>query len=199
MSNHPTILFDVMETLITEPFFTTMPVFFGMSLDELLASKHPTSWIEFEKGNISEHEYLATFFRDGRSVDGAGLRECLVRSYDWLDGMEDLLTELKSNGYAMHALSNYPVWYEMIEKKLQLSRFLDWSFVSCNTGLRKPDARCYQKAADDLQVDVSDCLFVDDRSENVQSASVIGMPSIQMQHAAQLRRDLVQRGLAVSI
>lgn len=199
MSKRPIILFDVMETLVTEPFFTTMPAFFGMSLDQLLATKHPTSWIEFEKGNISEDEYFTTFFRDGRSVDGAGLRECLCQSYDWLDGMEDLVAELKSNGYEMYALSNYPVWYELIEEKLQLSRFLDWSFVSCKTGLRKPDARCYQKAAEDLQVDVSECLFIDDRVENVQSASVIGMPSIQFQHAKQLRRDLIQRGLAVSI
>lgn len=198
MSKRPIILFDVMETLVTEPFFTTMPGFFDMSLDELLASKHPTSWIEFEKGNISEDEYLTTFFRDGRSVDGAGLRECLHQSYDWLDGMEDLVAELNANGYELHALSNYPVWYELIEAKLRLSRYLDWSFVSCKTGVRKPDARCYQKAADDLQLDVSDCLFIDDRAENIESASNIGIPSIQFQHAKQLRWDFVQRGLAVS-
>ena len=199
MSKRPIILFDVMETLVTEPFFTTMPSFFGMSLDELLATKHPTSWIEFEKGNISEDDYLTTFFRDGRIVDGAGLRQCLSESYEWLDGMEDLVAELKKNSYELHALSNYPVWYELIEDQLQLSRFLDWSFVSCKTGLRKPDARCYQKAAEDLQVDVSDCLFIDDRSENIQSASVIGMPSIKFLHATQLRGDLVRRGLGVSI
>ena len=170
----------------------------GRSLDELLDAKHPTSWIEFEKGCISEDEYLRSFFRDGRRVDGVGLRECLIQSYRWLDGMGDLVAELKANGYELHALSNYPLWYELIEEKLQLSRFLHWSFVSCKTGLRKPDARCYQNAVEALQIAVSDCLFIDDRSENVQAACVVGMPSILMQHTAQLRLALIERGLAIS-
>jgi len=31
----------------------------------------------------------------------------------------------------VHALSNYPCWYHIIEEKLQLSRFLSWTFISC--------------------------------------------------------------------
>lgn len=45
--------------------------------------------------------------------------------------MEDLLARLKAADYEMHALSNYPSWYLNIEKKLVLSKYLDWTFVSC--------------------------------------------------------------------
>lgn len=195
MPKRPIILFDVMETLVTEPFFTTIPGFFGMSLGELLETKHPTSWIEFEKGRITEDEYVQTFFRDGRVVDGAGLRACLLKTYEWLDGMEHLVAELHGVGYELHALSNYPIWYELIEKKLKLARFLKWTFVSCKIGLRKPDMGIFHHAAESLQVPTSDCLFVDDRVENVKAANAAGMDTILMTGATECRKELVLRDL----
>jgi HAD superfamily hydrolase (TIGR01509 family) len=193
MPKRPIILFDVMETLVTEPFYTAMPAFFGMSFDELLATKHPTSWVEFEKGQITEDEYLDRFFRDGRPVDGNALRQCLRRSYRWLDGMEDLMEELKSAGYEMHALSNYSRWYELIDESLKLSRFLRWTFVSCLTGVRKPDRQAFLGAAATLEVEPAECLFIDDREENVDAARDVGMNAILKLDSVQLRHELVER------
>ena len=45
--------------------------------------------------------------------------------------MQDLLQQLKDNGVPMHAVTNYPVWYHLIEDKLQLSRYMPWTFASC--------------------------------------------------------------------
>ena len=46
------ILWDVMDTLVVDPFRHIMPSFFGMTLAELLEHKHPTAWARFER---SEH------------------------------------------------------------------------------------------------------------------------------------------------
>nr|GEX83433.1 flavin mononucleotide hydrolase 1, chloroplatic [Tanacetum cinerariifolium] len=40
-----------------------------MSMKELLDCKHPTAWIEFEKGLIDEIELERIFFKDGRKFD----------------------------------------------------------------------------------------------------------------------------------
>ena len=189
------ILLDVMETLVTEPYYRAMPGFFGMSLEQLREAKHPTSWIEFEEGRLTEAEYVPLFFRDGRPVDAEGLRRCVTEAYDWLDGMQQLLADLKAAGHSMHALSNYPVWYQLIEGKLRLSRYLDWSFVSCRTGVRKPDRRAFLGAAEALQVPPGKCLFIDDQVRNVKAARSVGMDAIHRQNAAQVRKELVQRGL----
>lgn len=45
--------------------------------------------------------------------------------------MEDLLARLNTAGYELHALSNYPSWWRIIEDKLQPSRYLRWTFISC--------------------------------------------------------------------
>jgi len=193
MVHRPVLLFDVMDTLVTDPYFTAMPGFFGMSRDELRQAKHPTSWIEFEENRISEAEYVARFFRDGRPVDGDALRVCLKNAYDWVDGMEDLLADLQRAGYEMHALSNYPIWYRLIEDKLQLSRYIQWSFVSCLNGLRKPAPEAYLLAAESLEVDVGDCLLIDDRAVNADAAREIGMDAILAESSNQVREELGRR------
>jgi len=50
----PVLLFDIMDTLVRDPFYQDVPAFFGMPFKELIDVKHPTAWIEFEKGLIDE-------------------------------------------------------------------------------------------------------------------------------------------------
>jgi len=189
------ILWDIMETLVTEPFYDAMPAFFQMTLDELLQVKHPTTWLEFEKGEIDETEHFRRFFRDGRPIDGPGLRQCVLRGYRWIEGMQPLVAELHERGYPMHALSNYPIWYELIEQRLCLSRYLHWTFVSCHTGVRKPDADAFLGAARALEVEPDQCLFIDDRAVNVEAARRLNMDTILKRDADQVRSELVARGL----
>lgn len=54
-----------------------------------------------------------------------------VNGYRWIDGMEFLLLDLARQGVEMHIFSNYPSWYKRIEAKLAVTRFLPWTFVSC--------------------------------------------------------------------
>ncbi len=195
MKTKPILLLDVMDTLVVDPFFQAIPNFFGLTLEQLLAEKHPDSWIAFEESRISEDEYASTFFADGRFVDRASLRQLLWDSYRWIEGVELLLAELHAAGFEMHAVSNYSIWYRIIEQRLKLSRFLDWTFVSCQTGLRKPNRRCFEFALGALSVQPSDCLFVDDRAVNIEAAEKLGIDSIRFTSAAQLRSGLASRKL----
>lgn len=56
----PVILVDIMDTVVTDPFFEHMPRFFGMTFKDLLASKHPTG---------VEHKQAAV----GVALPGSGL------------------------------------------------------------------------------------------------------------------------------
>lgn len=191
----PVLLLDVMDTLVYDPWHAEVPALFGLTLPELLAQKHPTAWQEFELGGLDEETFAARYFADGRAVDPAAFKACLRDAYRWLDGVEELLAELESRGVAMHALSNYPPWFELIEERLGLSRYLSWEFVSCRTGVRKPDRAAYLGPARRLGVAPGDCLFVDDKARNVAGAEAVGMPAIEFESAAQLRRELAARGL----
>ena len=188
------LLFDVMGTLVYDPFEREIPGFFGLTKEELLAQKHPDAWVRFERGEIGEAQYLRSVFADEREFDHAALIATVRDAYRWIDGMEELLSELHTAGAKMHAMSNYPPWYQMIEEKLQLSRFLDWSFVSCITGVRKPDRAAYESAAATIGAEPMDCIFIDDRAKNVEAAVDAAMDGIVFESAEQLKRALTKRG-----
>lgn len=189
------LLFDVMDTLVRDPFFDVVPGFFGMDLPSLLAQKHPTAWIEFEMGQVSPRQYYERMFADCRPFDHAAFEAAVKAGYEYIEGVELLLRDLSAHGHAMHALSNYPVWYRWIEERLELSRYVKWSFVSCKTKVRKPDPRAYVGAATALGCAPEACLFIDDRHGNCEAAEAVGMRVVTFENAAQLRRELADRGL----
>lgn len=189
------ILWDVMDTLVVDPFRHVMPAFFGMTLAEMLAQKHPSNWGRFEKSELSEAEFLPAFFEDGRPFDCEGFKACVRGSYTWIEGIEPLLAALSARGVEMHTLSNYPEWYAWIEERLELSRYVRWTFVSCRTGLRKPDPTAYEHAAKQLGRAPEELVFIDDRRANCDAARSIGMSAIHFQgDVAELERELAAVG-----
>ncbi len=191
----PVLLFDVMGTLVSEPFFETVPQFFGLTLEQLYAVKDRRSWVDFERGFIDEATHAERFFTDRRAWDVDGLKAAMTAHYDWLDGMEELVRRLHAAGYAQHTLSNYPVWYRLIEDKLKVSRYVDWTFVSCHMGFRKPVPEAYQYVVDALGVPAGDCIFVDDRPDNVKGAEAVGMRGVLRVDTPTLIQDLVALGV----
>jgi len=195
MTDAPRILLlDVMDTLVRDPFWK-LPDLFGESLATLLADRDPEDWPRFERGEIDEATFFERGFK-GRGPDGLRrLKEMFRREYRWIDGIEALLGELVAADVEMHALSNYPIWYRIIEEELVLSRYLPWTFVSHHTGVRKPNPQAFLGAARTLGVDPGVCLFVDDRGSNCKGAAATGMRAHKFDGAAGLRAALVAQGV----
>ncbi|CAK9325901.1 unnamed protein product [Citrullus colocynthis] len=194
----PVLLFDIMDTLVRDPFYDDVPAFFRMPMEELLELKHPTVWIEFEKGLIDEAELEKRFFKDERAIDFQGLKNCMISGYSYLEGVEELLIALKEKNYEMHAFTNYPIWYEMIEEKLKISKYLSWTFCSCKNGKRKPDPEFYLEALRHLKVEPASCIFIDDRKKNVEAAKEVGIIGLHFRSADLLLQDLCLLGLDIS-
>lgn len=189
------LLLDVMSTLVSEPFFEALPAFFGIDLAELRRRRDHDAFVAFEKGEIDEAEYSRRFFKDGEILDVKGLKEVLRTSTELLPGVERALSRLLDAKVPMYALSNYSAWYTEIDAATDLSRFLDWRFVSCLTGVRKPDPEAYLGPARALGVSVESCLFVDDRPVNVEAAEAVGMPGLLRTPELDLEAALVELGV----
>ena len=184
------LLFDVMDTLVWDP-FRLLPEHFQLSFPDLMTQKHPTAWLRFERGELDHAGFCREFFLDGRTVDAQALRKLLCDNYRFLPGIPELLRDLKQAGHELHAFSNYPEWYAWIESKLELSRYLHWTFVSCRTGLRKPDPRAYEQAIQTLAGrGRSELWFIDDRESNVVAAQEAGLNAIPFTDVTQLRAAL---------
>ena len=81
-------------------------------------------------------------------------------------------------------------------RKFGLRRTFSAFFSSCFLGARKPDAEIYRRALDVTQREPGECVFIDDRLENVESARQLGMHGLQYKDGEQLRRELGEQGIA---
>ena len=188
-------MLDLLSTLAYDPFYSEVPAFFGMSLEELFACKHPTAWQQFERGVIDESRFLDSFFADGRRYDAEGMVDCMRSAYRWLDGMEELVSDLHRGGARLYALSNYPVWYRHIDQQLGLSRFMTFELVSCYSGWRKPAYGSFMHAAATLGVEPESLVFLDDRQDNCDAARLVGLDAIRFAGHESARGELKRRGL----
>lgn len=193
MASPPILLFDIMDTVVHDPFRDELLELLDMELETFLELADPTAWAEFERHEIDEATFVDRLFENRDSPDPETLRRTLREAYRFIDGMEALLESLAEEGYEIHALSNYPIWYRVIEEELELSRFLSWTFVSWKTGYRKPDPAAYEHALHTLGVRGGHCLFVDNRAENCEAARNCGLPALEFRGAEPLRRDLRER------
>ncbi|CAM8989414.1 unnamed protein product [Rhodiola kirilowii] len=106
-SNQPTLC---IHGPLTPRFNTFRLSVYPKLYQELIECKHPTAWIEFAKGQISEMELARKFFKDERYLDLEGLKNCMISGYSYIEGVEELLRDLKHNEYEMHTFTNYPIW-----------------------------------------------------------------------------------------
>ena len=99
-------------------------------------------------------------------------------------------------GTPLYVYSADEIRARIIEEELRLSRFLEWSFVSCESGLRKPDPAAYTQALTSLGLaaDPSRVVFVDDSRTNCEAAAALGIDAVQFTDVASLRAALVERG-----
>jgi putative hydrolase of the HAD superfamily len=71
-----------------------------------------------------------------------------------------------------------------------LQALADVMVLSGEEGISKPDPRIYQVTLDRLDLAAQDTVLVDDRSENVEAAVLIGMHGVVRQATDQMMHDV---------
>ncbi|MBP5491432.1 MAG: HAD family phosphatase [Clostridiales bacterium] len=101
--------------------------------------------------------------------------DCMVP----LEGAREFCEKVKASGHGIYILSNASnSFYKYFPKFLPLD-FFTGVFVSSNYLLLKPEVAIYKKFLEEYGLDGKDCLFVDDRMDNVQGAREAGMNTLQ--------------------
>ena len=92
-----------------------------------------------------------------------------------LDGAREFCEWVRDNGYGIYVLSNASdLFYKYFPKFLPLD-FFDGVFVSSDYLMLKPDIRIYKAFLEKYGLEGSECLFIDDREDNVKGAMNAGM------------------------
>lgn len=101
---------------------------------------------------------------------------------------------LMNRGFRLAMMSNdVGEWSAFLRRRFGLDDIFEFSFISGDLGIRKPDTRIYQHALKKLGCRPENCLYIDDKVENLLPAKELGMRVIRFTRwkaAAQNAEDI---------
>jgi len=188
-----TIIFDLFETLITEwgaYKYTTALMAEDMGLQyHLIASEWGEMEHRMDLGEITLYNamvHIATVF--GSAVTEQQIIEMVNKRLKTrgdrileLDSqIENLLTNLKANGYCIGLISNCSHEDMITIQESKLKSYIDFCILSCSENITKPDKRIYLKWCEKMDVSPNDCIYIGDGGSNeLVGADECGMTALQ--------------------
>ena len=146
----------------------------------LLASvgMHRKYWNAFDDGVLTEEVYLEEVKKE--------LPERLHKSVEALSakwtshmppvpGIEAVIKEIKANGKKLYLLSNFN---QRLRGELDLApslKLFDGLVISGEVGVSKPDARIYEYLLSTYGLEAGECIFIDDRQDNLDAGEKLGI------------------------
>jgi putative hydrolase of the HAD superfamily len=106
--------------------------------------------------------------------------------------------QLHAAGFKTAILSNMPTdMAAHVRKNFAWISHFDHHIFSAEVRSVKPEAAIYQHCINELGVQPSEALFIDDRDVNLEQARAEGIHGIRFQSVAQLRNDLQAFGFTI--
>ena len=179
------VIFDYGNVLVDwNPAYLFLPVFGG---DE--------EKCRFFTENVCNREWFTRMDR-GESMDVcvAELQAAFPQYADavamfrdrWFDmcngdipGMYEIIQELKREGVGVSGLTNWPAeTFTEARRRFRTLASIDNYVVSSSVKLVKPDPAVYNLLLSRFNLNAEECVFIDDRADNVNAAISLGMSGI---------------------
>ena len=101
-----------------------------------------------------------------------------------------LVERLKSDHRIVLGSNTDPIHFSHSVNRFPVLENFERHFLSYEMGLLKPDPAYFHHVLYGLWTSPGDCIFIDDRVENVRSAQNIGIKSLVFESAGRLKSDL---------
>lgn len=193
------IVFDIGNVLACfrwKDLFTDLG-FTGEKFDRIAAATvlHPTMWPEFDRSLMSDEEIIAScierapeYEEDIRMLFEKTelLVEEYVYSYRWIK-------DLKERGYKVYLLSNYgKTSFEaaVAHGRLSFLPLIDGRVISYEVRIVKPEPGIYEALINKFDLVPEECVFLDDKEDNVQAARACGFHGIVVEGYEQASKAL---------
>ena len=155
--------------------------------------RHELMLNDFETGRITLDEYLrrVVFYREHTFTVEDFKKFMFEQSQPFPDSLDYLKKLAQTRQYTIASLNNESL--ELNEYRIHTFRLRDYFeafFSSCYLGLRKPNVEIYKLALKITQREPSECVMIDDRGLNLETAKELGMHTIQVKSFAQMKSDL---------
>ena len=107
-----------------------------------------------------------------------------------VEGMYELLTNLKAEGYKLYGLTNWCSKVHETMAQFPIFQLLDGQIISSEEKVIKPEPEIYQRLFTKFNLKPEECIFADDRAENIEGGRRLGMDGIVFIDTKQYEREL---------
>jgi putative hydrolase of the HAD superfamily len=195
-----TIIFDVGGVLVkgnSKYFFEKTAEYLGVEEPDMERKKDV--WDDMQRGEIGLQDTIKEIY--GIPISDEDMEKIIDiwgKNWELDEEMVEFAKNLKKN-YRLFILSN--VDRESIEKfkDLHLKRlnFVEEKFHSWKLGMIKPDREIYEYVLEKIGAEPEECVFIDDRPENIEGAEKVGIHGIVFKNREQLKNELKNLGVKV--
>lgn len=158
-------------------------------------------WVKLDHGTITEEKAVARMCgRLPEHLHDAAAK--LVAMWDRpilpIEGMVDLIAELKQAGYGIYLLSNASTRQHEYWHRIPGSEYFDDTLISADVKLIKPDHAIYRLMLRKFGLRGEECVFIDDLPANIEAAVDCGINGVVFHgDASILRKELRRMGVDV--
>ena len=153
-------------------------------------------WARLDRGSITEAEAIANMCeRLPQRLHQAAAD--LVTKWDQpivpMEGMTELVEELKQAGYGVYLLSNATLRQREYWPRVSASRFFDGTLISADVKLVKPQPEIYALLCKTFGLTPSECFMIDDVPQNIEGAVEAGMSGFVFNEEVQALREALKK------
>lgn len=179
------IIFDIGRVLLNyEPHDYILSFGYTKEISEIIFNIvfNDIQWLELDRGIISEEEHLNKLLIQNPNYCDI-IKEVFSNWDTMLKPMQksvDFYMSLKERGYKIYLLSNFSkLAYEKEESENEFLRLADGKIISYEVGTIKPEKKIYELLLSKYNLIPQECIFIDDKEENIIAAKNLGINGIQ--------------------
>ena len=143
---------------------------------------HETEWIALDHGAVSEQQAYESVAKRLPEHLKPAAKDLIFNwwkdPFDDKEGMDELIHELKNNGYDIYLLSNASIRQAEYFHRLPGSECFSGRITSADVLMLKPWADIYRLCLKTFGLKAEECVFIDDSAANVYCAKLEGYAGI---------------------
>ena len=201
MSNITTLLFDIGGVVLTNGWDENNrkegAECFKLNQDEI-ERRHNKIFEGFEKGNISLNKYVEeVIFYEKRDFSPDDFINFIKNRTKPYESSIQIIEKLSgSSRYLLAAINNESYELNLFRiNQFKLYKYFTAFFSSGFLHTRKPEPLIYRTALNVLHKNPQECLFIDDRIENIEEANRQKINTIHLTDVKNLKNLLVEKGI----
>ena len=149
--------------------------------------------IPFDLGKISQNEFWGGIQEElNTKVGWRKLNNIVIDSYTVNYEAVDLLKYCESRSTVYFLSNTRKKWFEELDRRYLLRNMVKNTYLSYEMSLKKPQIECFNYVLKDIASKPKDVLFIDDKIENVNQASKLGINSLVFRDARNLK-NIIQK------